>query len=119
MQAVPLELEQVGEVTVVHITDRRLLDEDTVDRLRRGLLGLADDPGRARMLLDFGAVASLSSAVLGVLLALRKSLLEQGGRLALCRVRPDLCEVFAVAGVTRLLNVYDAESEALVSFERR
>src|SRR5262245_13250662 len=99
MLTVPLELEQVGEVTVVHITTKRLLDEARVEGVNQSLLRLAGDLGRARMVVDFGTVEALSSAVLGTLLALRSRLLEQGGRLALCAVRPDLREVFTLTGL--------------------
>jgi anti-anti-sigma factor len=96
---VPLELEQVGEVTVVRIGGTRLLDGPQVDALGRALLGLAEDPGRAWMVLDFGAVEFLSSAMLPALLSLRKVLLAQGGGLALCGLRPAVGEVFTITGL--------------------
>jgi anti-sigma B factor antagonist len=116
MPAVPLEMEQVGEVTVVRIGGRRLLDEPTVDGVKRNLLRLADDPGRARMVLDFREVEALSSIVLAALLSLRKALQAQGGRLALCGLRPNIREVFAITGLERLLRIYPTEQEALLSF---
>jgi anti-sigma B factor antagonist len=116
MMIVPLELEQVGEVTVVRIAGTRLLDSPQVEALGRSLLGLAEDPGRARLVLDFGGVEFLSSAVLPALLALRKALLAQGGRLALCGLRPDVREIFTIAGLERTLNVHSTEREALLSF---
>jgi anti-anti-sigma factor len=111
-----LKLEQVGEATVVRITVNRLLDGPLVEAVGRELQRLAGDPGRALMLLDFRAVESLSGAVLGVLLSLRRHLLAQGGRLAICGLRPEVREVFAIAALERVLNVHAAEQEALVSF---
>jgi anti-anti-sigma factor len=67
-------------------------------------------------LLDFSAVESLSSAVLAALLSLRKALLAQGGRLALCGLRPELREVFAITGMEGSMNLYGTEQEALQSF---
>jgi anti-sigma B factor antagonist len=116
MPAVPLELEQVGEVTLVRIGRKRLLDELEVDGVKRNLLRLADDPGRTRMVLDFQSVEALSSSVLAALLSLRKALLTQGGRLALCGLRPEVHEVFVITGLERSLNVYPTEQQALLSF---
>jgi anti-anti-sigma factor len=116
MPPVPLELEEVGEVTVVRITGKRLLEEPLVDGVSKSLLRLAGDPGRTQMLLDFSTVESFSSAVLGALLSLRKALLAQGGRLALCGLRPELREAFTITGLEGTLNLYGTEQEALQSF---
>jgi anti-anti-sigma factor len=116
MTPIPLELEEVGAVTVIRITGKRLLGEALVEDVSQSLLRLAGDPGRAYMLLDFTAVESLSSTVLAALLSLRKALLAHGGRLALCGLRPELREAFAITGLESSLNLYRTEQEALQSF---
>jgi anti-sigma B factor antagonist len=116
MTDVPLELEQVGEVTIIRLTAHRLLDQSEVDAVKDSLLRLAGDPGRLQMLLDFAAVEAFSSGVLAILLTLRRLLLATGGRLALCGLRPGLREVFGIAGLEGPLNLYDSEQEALQSF---
>jgi anti-anti-sigma factor len=116
MPPIPLEIEEVGTVTVVRITGKRLLEEPLVDGVSRSLQRLAGDPGRTQMLLDFSTVESFSSAVLGTLLSLRKTLQAQGGRLALCGLRPELREAFAITGLEGALNLYGTEQEALQSF---
>jgi anti-anti-sigma factor len=116
MTPIPLELEEVGAVTVIRITSKRLLGQALVDGVRQSLLRLAGDPGRAYMLLDFSTVESLSSTLLAALLSLRKALLGHGGRLALCGLRPNLREVFVITGLERSLNLYRTEQEALQSF---
>src|SRR5262245_52523101 len=113
----PLQVERVGKVTVVRIAEKRLLQEREVSELSNGLLRLAGDSGPTRMLVDFGAVVSLTSSVLSSLLRLRKCLRERGGRLAVCGLRPEVREVFALAGLEDTLNVYPTEKEALLSFQ--
>jgi anti-anti-sigma factor len=83
MPSIPLEVEEVGTVTVIRIAGKRLLRQALVDEVSQSLLPLAGDPGRAHLLLDFHTVESLSSSMLAVLLSLRKALRAQGGRLAL------------------------------------
>ncbi len=116
MHAIPLELEQVGEITVIRITNKRLVDDTVVSVVGRELLRLAGDPGRTRMLVDFAAVECLSSTVLAALLSLRKALVAHKGRLALCGLQPNVREVFAITGLERPLNVCGSEQEALQSF---
>jgi anti-sigma B factor antagonist len=118
MLALPLEVARVHDVTVVRILEQRLLWESEVQQLTSALLRLAKEPGTTRMLLDFGAVKSLTSAVLANLLGLRKCLCERGGRLALCGLSKEVREVFALAGLQDVLNVYATEQEALRSFPR-
>jgi anti-anti-sigma factor len=117
MPSIPLELEEVGTVTVIRITGKRLLGQVLVDGVSQSLLRLAGDPGRAHLLLDFSTVESLSSTVLATLLSLRKALLAQGGRLALCGLRPELREAFVITGLEHSLNLYRTEQEALQSFQ--
>ena len=116
MLVIPLEMEQVGDVTVVRITHKRLLESAQVEGVSQSLMRLAGDPGRNQMLVDFGTVESLSRTVLATLLLLRKKLTAHGGRLALCGLRPDVREVFAITGLEGALNVYVSEQEALQSF---
>src|SRR5262249_43520306 len=115
MPSIPLELEEVGTVTVIRITGKRLLGQALVDEVSQSLLRLAGDPGRAHLLLDFHTVESLSSSMLAVLLSLRKALHAQGGRLALCGLRPELREAFGITGLEQDLNFHHNKQEALQS----
>ena len=118
MLAIPLEVARVNDVTVVRVLETRLLWESEVQQLSCALLRLAREPATTRILLDFGAVKSLTSALLASLLGLRKGLCERGGRLALCGLSKEVREVFALAGLQDVLNVYVTEQEALRSFSR-
>jgi anti-sigma B factor antagonist len=108
-----LETEAVGGVTVVTFRDRQLLSEATVQALGRQLLGLAAGSGRRRLVLNFGNVERLSSAVLGQVVALDRAVRRVGGRLALCGVRPDLSHLLTVTRLDRYLDLYPSEEEAL------
>ena len=68
---------------------------------------------------DFATVEALSSTVLAVLLALHKSLRAQGGRLAVCGLRPEVREVFVLTGLEGPLNVCGSEQQGLLSFQKR
>src|SRR5262245_21856753 len=90
-----LEVEEIGEVTVVHFTERKILDEPHIQILGEQLLSLVDELGRRQLVLDFGNVEYLSSAALRKLVALNKKLNAVGGQLTLCNLAPQIYNIFA------------------------
>jgi anti-anti-sigma factor len=107
-----LEIEAVGGVTVVQFRDRQILSEAAVQALGQQLLGLAAGSDR-QLLLNFGNVERLSSAVLGQVVALDRAVRRAGGRLALCGARPDLAHLLTITRLDRYLDLYPSEGEAL------
>jgi anti-anti-sigma factor len=107
-----LEVEDVGGVTVVTVRYRQILSEAAVQALSEQLLRLAAGSGR-RLILNFGNVERLSSAVLGSVVALNRAVRRTGGRLVLCAVRPDLSHLFTITRLDRYLDLYPSEGEAL------
>ncbi len=112
-----LEVEDVGDVTVVRFNDRRILDERNIDVIGSQLMSLVTGFGRRRLLLNFAAVEALASTMAGKLLALYRAVEAAGGRLALCQVQPTTAEIFRILGLTRWVASYDHEQEGLASFE--
>src|SRR3974377_875551 len=91
-----LEVEDIGDVTVVNFTDRKILDEQNIQVIGEQLFSLVDEAGRKKVLLNFGNVEYLSSAALGKLITLNKKLQAVGGRLIMCNIGPeiyDVCEI--------------------------
>jgi anti-sigma B factor antagonist len=111
-----LEVEDIGDVTVVKFTDRKILDEQNIQIIGEQLYSLVDEAGRRKLLLNFGNVEYLSSAALGKLITLNKKVQTSGGRLALCAISPEIFEVFEITGLKRLFNIYEDEQEGLQSF---
>src|SRR5579859_2511291 len=62
-----LEVEHIGDVTVVNFVDRKILDEQNIQIIGDQLFGLVDTEGLRKLLLNFGNVEYLSSAALGKL----------------------------------------------------
>jgi anti-sigma B factor antagonist len=104
-----LEIEAVGDVTVVNFTDKKLLDEQTIQIIGEQLLSLADEQGRRKILLNFGNVEYLSSAFVGVLATLNAKVNGVGGRLILCNIDPLIYEVFESTKLSELFNIQREE----------
>ncbi len=111
-----LEVEDIGDVTVVKFADKKILDEQNIQIIGDQLYSLVDDAGRRKLLLNFGNVEYLSSAALGKLITLNKKVQSGGGRLVLCQISSSIYEIFEITGLKRLFNIYEDEQEALQSF---
>jgi anti-anti-sigma factor len=89
-----------------------LWQEDAVRLVGAELLRLADALGPHHIVLDFGAVRSLSSAMFGKLIALDRKVKQAGGELALCGLAPDLLAKFASMRLDRLFHICATREEA-------
>ena len=111
-----LEVEDIGDVTVINFVDRKILDEQNIQVIGEQLFGLVDQDGRRKLLLNFGNVEYLSSAALGKLITLNKKLQGVGGRLILCNIDPQIYEVFEITKLDKFFNIQKEEQAALQAF---
>jgi len=111
-----LEVEDIGDVTVINFIDRKILDEQNIQIIGEQLFGLVEQEGRRKLLLNFGNVEYLSSAALGKLITLNKKLQGAGGRLILCNIDPQIYEVFEITKLDKFFNIQKEEQAALQSF---
>ena len=111
-----LEVEDIGDVTVINFVDRKILDEQNIQIIGEQLFSLVDEVGRRKILLNFGNVEFLSSAALGKLIALHKKLQAVGGRLILCNIDPEIYEVFEITRLDKFFNIQKEEQAALQAF---
>jgi anti-sigma B factor antagonist len=111
-----LEIEQVGDVTVVRFTTRTILSNDAIEAIGGQLLGLVEQAGCRQFVLNLENVESISTAMVGKFVALHRRLEAAQGRLVLCRLGPFLVEIFKVLNLGQLARVYGEETEAVQSF---
>jgi len=71
--------------------------------------------GETKMVGDLSELEYISSAGLRVLLMLVKSVRASGGDLCLFGLQPNVREVFALAGFTRIITLAETRPEALAS----
>src|SRR6516165_11099249 len=111
-----LEVEDIGDITVVNFTDRKILDEQNIQIIGEQLFSLVDEMGRRKVLLNFGNVEYLSSAALAKFITLNKKLQKAEGRLILCNIDPQIKEVFEITKLNKLFTIHDEEQAALQAF---
>jgi anti-sigma B factor antagonist len=103
--------ECVGDVTVVHLTDNRVAVMELLDLLDIAVLDGSVD----KLLLDFRGIQTVSSAALGKMVKLIGRARSVSGRLALCRLHPDLRQVLRITRLDRIFDIHETEAEALLA----
>ena len=111
-----LEVEDIGDITVVNFVDKKILDEQNIQVIGEQLFQLVDELGRRKVLLNFKNVEFLSSAALGKLITLNRKLQSAGGKLVLCEIDPQIYEVFEITKLNKLFTIHKGEQEALQAF---
>lgn len=86
-------------VLVLTLTENQVLDEDLAEALRLEMLAAVGHAGAQRVVVDFHAVKSVSSAIFRPLLSLQGRLKEHGGRLVLCGLTAMLEQVLRMCGM--------------------
>src|SRR5204863_3976186 len=99
-----LEVEDIGDITVVNFVDKKILDEQNIQVIGEQLFSLVDELGRRKVLLNFKNVEFLSSAALGKLITLNRKLQSAGGKLVLCEIDPQIYEVFEITKLNKLFT---------------
>src|SRR5213080_644814 len=111
-----LEVEESGDVTIVQFIDRKILDEQNIQKIGEQLFSLIDELGRKKILLNFGNVEYLSSAALGKFITLNKKVNQADGKLILCCIDTQFYEVFEITKLNKLFKIEKDEQAALQAF---
>lgn len=111
-----LEVEDIGDVTVVNFVDKKILDEQNIQIIGEQLFSLVDEMQRRKLLLNFSNVEYLSSAALGKFITLNKKVNAASGKLILCNIDQQIYEVFEITKLNRLFNIQKDEQTALQAF---
>lgn len=111
-----LEVEDCGDVTVVNFIDRKILDEQNIQKIGEDLFSLVDELGRKKILLNFSNVEYLSSAALGKFITLNKKVNAGSGKLVMCHISDEIFEVFEITKLNKLFNIQKDEQTGLQAF---
>jgi anti-anti-sigma factor len=111
-----LGLRKHGEVMIVRFGEHRILDEACVKKFADELFQVAEREDCQNVLLNFTGVVGLSSAMLGVMLLLRKKINQKRGKLKLCLVGPEIMDIFHATKLGQLFDILGTEQQGLKAF---
>jgi len=108
-----ISVEYAGNATIVSFTDEKILEEKDIKALQESIMSVIEQAEQINLILDFGNVRFLSSAVLGLLIRISKRIYEHDGQLGLCNINPKIYEIFKITRLTKTFDIYqDVESAA-------
>jgi len=107
-----LETQEKGDVLVVHIEKRKILDSDVIEELKRLLFDLVEGSHR-KIVVNMQIVEFLSSAMLNGLIVFDKKAKVAGIKWCFCQIKPEVYEVFVITRLYQLFVVKDNEAEAI------
>ena len=106
-----ISVEYAEKATIISFTDEKILEERDIKALQDSIMSVVEQTERIKLILDFGNVQFLSSAVLGLLIRLSKRIYEHDGQLKLCNINPKIYEIFKITRLTKTFDIYkDVES---------
>ena len=109
-----ISVEYAGNATIVRFTDEKILEEKDIKALQESILPIIESAsGRINLVLDFGNVRFLSSAVLGLLIRISKRIYECEGQLRLCNISPKIYEIFKITRLTKTFDIYESIEDAI------
>ena len=106
-------MQKQGGVSVVSLLNKRMLDASNIQALYDELLSLVTEKGIRKMVINLHGVNYLSSAVLGKLISLVKTLKREKGALGLCDIHPNVAEIFKVTQLDKVIPIYKNVQEAV------
>jgi anti-sigma B factor antagonist len=112
--------ERKDNITIVHILETNLLEmeEQVLNKLAKSLFELVEEQEPMKLILSFEQVKYFSTSVLGMLVMLKKKVVENRSALKICSIRPSLYEMLVLTKLNTILDIYKDEEAALTSFRR-
>jgi anti-sigma B factor antagonist len=111
-----LDIEEIGDITVVRFLDKKLLGEDHCRKIGDQLDALVEKAGRTKIVLDFGNVVYMGSEAFGELIDMCKKVQAAHANLRLCNIRPEIYEVFEVTYLRDFFTIKSTLEDAIEEF---
>ncbi len=111
-----LDVRLVGDVRVVEFTRTDMTDASFIKNVGDEIYRIALKIDHPKIVIDFGKVQRLSSATLGMLVALKKVVVEQrGGQLSVSNVADNLRDIFRMTKLQGVLKICESTEDAVES----
>ncbi|MDD5049509.1 MAG: STAS domain-containing protein [Methanoregulaceae archaeon] len=105
-----------GSATIVSLSGRM---DASSSPAAEAVLSRLIGAGERRIVVDMSDLDYISSAGLRVMLASLKRLREDGGQLLLAGLKPEIKNIFEIAGFQRIFSIYPSPEDAVSSFDAR
>jgi anti-anti-sigma factor len=111
------EVQKVGDVSIVHLVDQKLLDRLLIYEMHDELLAFLEKERPLQLIVNFGPVTHCSTEVIGGLLRVNKRLKSSGGKLKLCGMSDSIREVYRIMNLDgTIFDIYESAADAVKAF---
>ena len=104
-----------GEVAIVRLLDKKLIDPPIIQEIADELSALVDE-GHVRLVISFVNVESLISPALNALIRLSQKIAGKSGSLRLCSLSQVIRDVYGATRLDTYFTIRPSEKEALADF---
>ncbi len=111
----PIRWREKGDIVVFDLVGELRYGEDLTPSIHQ-LIGEQLATGKHKILLNFAAVDFIDSYGIGDIVAAHVSVQKKKAQLKLAALSPKIWLIFNYSGLTRNLDIYDSEEQALRSF---
>jgi anti-anti-sigma factor len=99
-------------VTIYQIPFASIVQDEEFKHLEHDLMSIIENRDGVRLAVDMGKTFHMSSRALGLFVALRKRLIETGGRLVLFAANPAVQKVMQVTRLNTIIPILATEADA-------
>jgi anti-sigma B factor antagonist len=111
-----LEIQEIGDVTVIRFRDPRITNPLEIEELGQQLYRTLEVKHCLKLVIDFSPVEFLSSALIGKLISLNRKVKVGKAGLRLCSLRPEIQEIFHLCNLERVFDIREDQTAAIASF---
>ena len=110
----PLDEREIGDVTVLDLSGRLVMDEG--DAALRARVNDLLARSRVKIILNLRDVTYVDSCGLGAIISKLVSVRNRGGDLKLLHLSPRAARVFEISNLATVFDTFDSEADAVASF---
>jgi anti-anti-sigma factor len=108
-----VRVREEGEIVLVTLVDRSILDVAVLHQIGEEIGGLIDARPEPRLIVDFSEVELLSSSGLSVLIAIHKKIRAKDGKLCLAGMTTRVHQIFTVTQLDKIFTIHRTIQEAI------
>jgi anti-anti-sigma factor len=111
-----LAVHTIADARVIEFSRADLTDAALIKTIGDEIYHLVKGTSQPKLVIDFQKVERLSSATLGMLIALDKVISKQSGQLRIANVSEGVFDVFKLTRLDSVLRICDSTQDAVESF---
>ena len=108
-----ITVEEKGDYTIIKFRDADILDQVNIHEMGNEMYAVVEGSPGINVIVDFEGVEYLSSSALGKLITLKRKSKETSGTLKMCRIKPEIMEVFRITKLDTIFDIYPDLDAAL------